>query len=173
MHQRFRSHDHSPHRTGSKSSPTRHGMNNDQLESSAATEVSACSDPISNVQAFVAQVVEKFREAHSLSEIVRCYRSAYSDLQREWRPKIGYGCEIPGGQEIRQAFRTAYREKIRERRRNYQREYMRRWRAANPEKTKAQNRKASRAYGEAVQLERDIDDYYAQLDSLAPTSASS
>jgi len=106
MHQRFRSHDHSPHRTGSKSSPTRHGMNNDQLESSAATEVSACSDPISNVQAFVAQVVEKFREAHSLSEIVRCYRSAYSDLQREWRPKIGYGCEIPGGQEIRQAFRT-------------------------------------------------------------------
>jgi hypothetical protein len=150
-----------------------HRMSNDQLESSAATEISVCSDPISNVQAFVAQVVEKFREAHSLNEIVDCYRSAYSDLQRQWRPKIGYGREMPGEQEIRHAFRTTYQEKIRERRRNYQREYMRRWRAANPEKAKAQNRKAACVYREEIELRKAVDDYYAQLDSLTPTTPSS
>jgi hypothetical protein len=148
-------------------------MNNNQFESFAARQVPACSDRISDVNAFVAQLVEKFREAHSLNEIVRCYHSAYSDLERVWRPKIGYGREMPGQQEIRQAFRTAYNGEIRERRREYQREYMRRWRAANAEKAKAQNRKAARAYREAIQMEKDIDDYYAQLDSATPTFASS
>jgi hypothetical protein len=148
-------------------------MNNGQLESSAATEVSGCSDPISNVQAFVAQVVEKLGKAPSLRELERCYRAAYSDLERVWRPKIGYGREMPGQQEIRQAFRTAYKAKLRERRREYQREYMRHWRAANPEKARAQNRKAARAYREAIQIQNAVDDYYAQLNSLTPTAASS
>ena len=125
------------------------------------------------INAFVAQVVENMNEANSVFEIVRRYRSAYSELERVWRPKIGYGREMPGEQEIRQAFRTAYREKIRERRRNYQREYMRRWRAANPEKAEAQNRKAARAYREFIQILKAMDDYYEQLDSLTSTSASS
>jgi hypothetical protein len=148
-------------------------MNNDQLEWLAAREVPGCCDAMSDINAFVAEVVEKLRKAHSLYEIECCYRSAYSHLERAWRPKIGYGRKVPGQQEIMQAYRTAYDAKIRERRREYQREYMRRWRAANPEKAKAQNRKAARAYREARQFEKDIDEYYARLDSLTPTFASS
>jgi hypothetical protein len=148
-------------------------MNDGHLGSLAAKELPVASNRISDINAFVAQLVEKFREANSLSEIERCYRSAYSDLEREWRPKIGYGREMPGEQEIRQAFRTAYRAKIRERRRDYQREYMRRWRAANPEKAKAQNRKAARVYREEIELRKAVDDYYAHPDSLTPTSANS
>jgi len=148
-------------------------MNNGPLESLAAREVTARTDRIWDINAFVERVVQKLGEARSLRELEHCYRSAYSDLARVWRPKIGYGREMPGEQEIRQAFRTAYKAKIRERRREYQREYMRRWRAANPEKAKAQNRKAARAYREAIQFQKDIDDYYAQLNSLTPTFASS
>src|SRR5262249_42289119 len=145
-------------------------MNNGQLESLAVREVPGCTDRISETSALVAHVAQKLGEAHSLDELRRCFISAYSDLERVWRPVIGYRREMPGEQEIRQAFRTAYEAIIRERRREYQRHYMRRWRAANPQKAKAQNRKAARTYREFLKLQED---YYASLNSVTPSSPSS
>lgn len=100
-------------------------MNNIQLESSAATEVPGWCDAMSDINAFVAEVVEKLGKAHSLYEIECCYRSAYSDLERVGRPKLGYKREMPGEQQVRQAHRRAYDAKVREGRREYQRHYMR------------------------------------------------
>jgi hypothetical protein len=67
---------------------------------------------------------------------------------------------MPGEEKIRQAFRTAHKAIIRERRREYQRRYMRRWRAANPEKAKAQNRKAARTHREFVKLQEAAEGHY-------------
>jgi hypothetical protein len=148
-------------------------MNNGQPASLGAREDTARIHRISDINAFVAQVIQKLGEARSLYELGYCYRSAYSDLERVWRPQIGYRREMPGEREIRQAFRTAYKAKIRERRREYQRNYMRRWRAANPEKARAQNRKAARTYREFLKMQEAVDEYYASLKSVSLPSASS
>ena len=127
-------------------------MNNGQLESLAASDINA----------FVAQAVQKFRDARSLGELKYLYMSAIRDVWRILGPRIGPS-ERPEERQVREAFRVAYDAIFRERRREYQRNYMRRWRAANPEKAKAQNRKAARTYREFTKVLEAGDNYYANL----------
>jgi hypothetical protein len=93
----------------------------------------------------IPQLIQKFSEARSLGSLKYAYQSAMAEVGRILGARIGPS-ERPEERELREAFRAAYHTIVREGRRKYQRDYMRRWRAANPEKAKVQNRRDAQVY---------------------------